>query len=558
MIVNARRNPCMFVGWLKPAAAVRPHTNYRLRVRYHLENLSGPAVPGLPSGLVIKTGGWLWGDSGNCGEPGVGEALSSYTTRTDGWQILEGSWYSGENYFLPYLYLVMENLDQGRASIDRVWLEAEDSPSGQPPNLLTRSWMSHHLYVDQRQAYAFDLALRAAEANGVTLRLVLLEKDDWLFTHLQADGTFDGERSDPAGFYGSGRQLTKARWLQQAWWRYAQARWGYSTAVFAWELLNEGDPGSQDHYALADEFGRYMHCTVFGIETPAAAGQACPASHPNAHLVTTSFWTGFPGRPFWTNPDFPNLDFADVHAYVSTGWLDKFGLAEDAAAYHLAYSADIALRMQAAEGRSRYPVTRGEAGLDFPDRQQEQPGLALDQNGVWLHNFLWSTLDGGALHELYWWPENIAIQPGPDGEPGLYEIFGYLAEFLQDIPLDNGFYQPAEVESGNQSLRIVGQVDARHNRAHLWVQNTAHTWQAVVAAAARIEEIPAGLSGTIRLNGLAPGQEFTVEFYAFTTGGIPQISTIRLQSGADGSVQIRLPDDPAITDAGIKLYPKAP
>src|SRR5205807_442665 len=95
---------------------------------------------------------------------------------------------------------------------------------------------------------------------------------------------------------------TKVRSLQQYYWRYLAARWGYSTAVHSWELLNEGDPYNGNHYGLADAFAAYMHQT-----------------EPSRHMVTTSMWASFPVDSFWGNAKYPNIDYADVHAYVSTG-----------------------------------------------------------------------------------------------------------------------------------------------------------------------------------------------------------------------------------------------
>ena len=37
-------------------------------------------------------------------------------------------------------------------------------------------------------------------------------------------------------------------------------------------------------------------------------------------LVTTSFWAAFPNKEFWSNPSYSNIDYVDLHAYISTGW----------------------------------------------------------------------------------------------------------------------------------------------------------------------------------------------------------------------------------------------
>ena len=40
-------------------------------------------------------------------------------------------------------------------------------------------------------------------------------------------------------------------------------------------------------------------------------------SHP---MVTTSFWSSFPNEEFWSNPLYADIDYVDLHAYISTGW----------------------------------------------------------------------------------------------------------------------------------------------------------------------------------------------------------------------------------------------
>jgi hypothetical protein len=96
---------------------------------------------------------------------------------------------------------------------------------------------------------------------------------------------------------------TRARWLQEAWWRYLAARWGYSTAIHSFEYINEGDPFSGRHYDAANAMGSTLH--------------SLDASR---HLATTSFWHSFPNGEFWSNGSYPDIDYADIHAYISTGW----------------------------------------------------------------------------------------------------------------------------------------------------------------------------------------------------------------------------------------------
>ena len=560
MIVNARVNPCMFIGWDSPPPAVKPDTTYRIRVRYKLESIGEPRQAGVPYGLVAKIGGrenagWLWGEGVNCNDAGTGIVVSDYASQPtadqpDPWRTLEGTWQSGEANFLPYFYLVLENVEGGRAYIDRVWIEADLGGDQYGPNILPKPWMSHHLYVDQRSSYAFDQVIEAAHQNSVYIKLVILEKDGWILNRILSDGSTDEDAPNNENFYGEGRQVTKTRWLLQAWWRYLQARWGYSPNIHSWELLNEGDPANPHHYALADEFGKFMHCRVFGVAVGDGEGEACTYQHPNSHLVTTSFWHSYPLKPFWVNPDHPNLDYADLHAYVSTGWIENPNLSLDAAAYHIEYSR-AARRglLNAAGDAGGMPLVRGEAGLDSPGQQVEQPDLARDMCGTWLHNFVWASLDPGGLIELYWWNENLERQPGPDGLPGLHEVYAPLAGFIQDIPLNNGFYRDAEASLTNPQLRVVGQKDTQNKRAHLWVQNTSHTWRKCLQETGAIW----GLGGELRLDGFTPSVTLPVTWYLFNAQGALTVTQSTTTADTSGAISLALQDDPSITDAGIKI-----
>src|SRR4030095_13868339 len=145
----------------------------------------------------------------------------------------------------------------------------------------------------------WDEILDSAARHGVYLKLVVDEKNEWIRNVIQRDGTV-GE-FDNNNF--SAPPDTKVRWLQEAWWRYLIARWGYSTAIHSFEYINEGDPYNGNHYNAAQAIAKYIH-----------------EHDPSQHMVTTSFWHSFPNTEFWSNPKYDALDYADVHAYLTTGW----------------------------------------------------------------------------------------------------------------------------------------------------------------------------------------------------------------------------------------------
>jgi hypothetical protein len=502
MRLDAERNPCMFLGFMKAPLAVLPNTYYRVRIRYRTAGVSGPRAANAPFGLVAKTGGWLWGSGNYCQDHGSGQLITAYGDQnTAGWQILEGSLTTGNSSFLPFFYLALENVDQGAAFIDHVWIEEEQGNGQYGPNIIPKPWMAHHLYIEQRNSYAFDQVVELAERHGIYLRPVIMEKNDWIFNRLTYQGepipyNPNCEDSDLSNnpsqcpgnnwFYGPGRGMSKVRWLQQAWWRYLQARWGYSTAIHSWELLNEGDPSSDLHYTLADEFGKYMHQFA-----------------PNHHLVSTSFWHSFPRSEFWANPAYPEVDFADIHQYVDQS-SPGYG---DAALSTSSLSMEIGAKQPGGAGK---PVIRGETGFTVSGAQPASDELLKDRDGIWLHNFLWAGLNAGGMIESYWYESYHIYNRQPNGaylfdhRPQFEPYFN----FIRNIPLNNGFYQDAQARVSSQRLRVLGQKDLVNGRAHLWIQNSDHTWKNVV------DRVPVPeASGTIQISGFEAGKTYRIQWW---------------------------------------------
>jgi hypothetical protein len=536
---SAWYDACRFQFWDHPEP-VKPYTNYRLRIKYRGAGIAGPRLAGgLNYGLVGKISkDWL----PNCHEPMTGTVITNYGQNTSDWAMIEGTWQSGGNHFLPRIYFGLENVTQGRVLVDSVSLR-EDLGNGElGPEIINEPSMQYDLYFPQEASYSLDRIVSLAEQYGIYLKMVLEDKSDTIFQKMDDDGTYvlAGEQDNLHGFYGLGRKMNRTKWLHQAWWRYVQARWGYSPSIHSWELTNEGDPWLKSHYELADEFGKFMHCTVFGINANEGDAQKCTYRHPMSHLVTTSFWTSFPAGQFWKNAAYPNVDYADLHAYVSTSDIgitpnERAKMQWDSAYYHLGHSKEIG------GWKLGKPAMRGEAGIDSLAAQNEQPDLAKDTEGIWLHKLLWSTLDSGAMPELYWWRSNIEKNPGPDGIPGLYEVFRAFSRFIRDIPLNNGNYAAANVTSSEAALRVVGQQDSVSGNAHLWIDNSNHTWKNVVD-----NVIVPPITGTVTVSGMPDG------VYAVTL--FDTYSGVTFRSTAESSGRtMTIPVSNLATDVAVKI-----
>ena len=690
-------NPCMQQGWTG-RIPVLPGRSYQVRARIKAAGVTGPAQSGAPYGFAVKLGGWLGQE---CGSAGVGTVVTPHVADTSGqWQTVTGSFTTdSDQYFLENLYLTLDNATGGAVYVDQVWVEEELGAGEMGPNLVRKPRMNAHFYFDAAPAWEWDRILDEAAARDVYLKLVVLEKNEWIFNRITADGpmTDDGDNNR---FYAA--PDTKVRWLHQAWWRYLTARWGYSTAVHSWELLNEGDPYNGNHYNQAQAFARQIH-----------------EQDPNEHMATTSHWSSFPVVEFWRNKQYPDLDYADLHAYISTGWgeypvwgngpssplafesasdkvrggtghslrvpggndfhnatippgrlgihgrgewiirfwmkaegfggscgyeipdsmagprlmwtldsgtpeersnvvppvesgqtficsapagtydwtqfdsvrtadgvevplstrlvidddethslyvavqnafgeggeawiddieivapdgtvlatngsIDLESMHTDAALYTAAYSRIYGGRSPAGAGK---PLVRGESGLDHPGGPQlELEDLESDTEGVWFHNLIWGGVNAGGMYDLYWWTEHIR-------EYDLIRHFKPFRDFMDGIPLDNGFYEAAQATTSHEDLRAWGQKDLAHGRAHLWIQNKNHTWRNVVDGVS----IPA-LSGEVTIPGL-PAGAYRVEWWDPYTGAVVREETV--DGGARGLTLS--PPSPLSDDLAVKV-----
>jgi hypothetical protein len=442
--------------------------------------------------------------------------------------------------------MALENVHQGIVHVQSVSLREDLGGGKLGPEMMIKPSMEHHQYIADEKAYAFDKIVQNAERNGVYLKLVVMEKNDKIYAKMADDGGWANPDNAPNGFYGIGRTVNKTRWLQQMWWRYLQARWGYSPNIHSWELTNEGNPTLTRHYELADEFGKFMHCRAFGVDPGPGDGAKCSLNHPNAHLVTTSFWHSFPGSQFWMNDKYPNIDYANLHAYVSTSFAplaEKELMQWDAAYYRIWHSQHIAgLRV----GK---PTIRGEAGLDAPNQQSQTVlGLDRDTKGVWLHNYLWSGLHAGGLYELYWWNAHI----WRDGVDHRVKYKG-VASFLSDVLLNKGGYADWAGTVSNGGVRVVGQKNTATGAMHLWVQNRQHTWKNVVDG---VSISP--VSAEIVVPGFRAGTTYWLERWDTWTPGGRIASADSLV--ADSSGNLRIAVSSLQTDVALKVTsgPRSP
>ena len=241
-----------------------------------------------------------------------------------------------------------------------------------------------------------------------------------------------------------------------------------------------------------------------------------------------------PATATWNRADLAAIPYADFHAYVrGTGWIEpKDELANDSARFFHEYN------LAAHAGNYSKPVVWGEQGIDGADgTDTQEPRLTNDVAGVWPHKLTWARTGPGGVYPLYWYTDNIE-------RFALHGRFGAWNRFMTATPLNNGRYGDAAASSSHPSLRVLGQKDLLAGRAHLWLDNRAHTWRAVVDGS----NIPP-ISATVTLNMGEPGAAFRAQWFD-TTAGQP-VSSETLTADGSGVVSLSVPN--LATDTAVQL-----
>ncbi len=467
----ARR--CVQLGGQHPAQAaarppnplaVRPNTNYLL---------TGRVLADTDGQLTITAG------SLRLGEPVRLKKNAGWTNFRQEFRT------AAEQYFLPEVSFRWEG--GGRAWLDEIVLaEAAGGPNllaDADPNRPVRT------YYNPVDCFMLDVLLEAAEREGIYLQLCLLTRDLYM-SALQKEGSPEYQQAI--------RDAKKT-------FRYAVARWGYSTSLAAWEYWNEMNPGLPTD-RFYDALGQYLEkIDIYG------------------HPRTTSAWG--PAPKDWRHP---RLDWAQGHHYLRPADKEK---AHDEAAVVLERTA---LLRQHAPNK---PILLAEFGL-AEDNWQRSRWMQQDKELVHFHNCLWaSALSGAASTAMFWWWDLL-------DQMDAYRHYRPLADFLADIPWTTDHLQPAkaEVQETSVQVRVVGLQG--HSGAYLWLQNPQSAWYPTVVEK---KQLAAVSKAVLVLPNLQPGT-YQVRWYDPWTG--KRLSQSEVQA-AQPPVRIPIPSFPR--DVACKL-----
>lgn len=473
-------NPIMFQGFDSGDPALIPGRTYRIMIRWRTENVTGPETSGRPYGVTVKLTGWP-----EPGETGTLPALIPHVNGDTPWHVAYAD-FTASDHFLDYLSLILENTTAGAAYVDEVALYERQTDGRLGPQLLRGPRFNSHLTFDAAWSASMEAVFAEAAARGLYFKLVISEKDEFLLNHWGPEGL-----PEPLGFQFAAAPGTPGRWLHQAYWRYLFARFGAYRSIHSWELVNEAPPSPGAYFDLA---------TDLALRAAADA---------NPHPATISTWATL-AEEAWNDPASAPLGYVDFHTYVhSTGWIEpQSELANDSAHYFNEYD-------QAARAANfNKPVIWGEVGIDAATQDGEEPLLANDAQGIWLHKMTWARTGPGGVYPLYWYTDNIFNH-------SLHRIFGAWHRFMEGIPLTNGRYQDAAASVSDANLRVLGQKDLQAGWAHLWIDNRQHTWRTVVDG-----ESIAPLNGTVAVDLERPDAVYDVIWFDTLTGRAKSTQTL--------------------------------
>ena len=333
-------------------------------------------------------------------------------------------------------------------------------------------------FYNPLDCFLVDEILAAAEQRGIYVQLCLLTRDLYMSALKDpASAAYDRAIQDARKFF-----------------RYAVARWGYSTSVAAWEYWNEMDPGlpTERFYSA---LGDYL--------------EQADVYH---HLRTTSTW-----GPSAKDCRHPQLDFADTHFYLRPS--DQGRLADEVEAV---LERTRWLRAQA----PHKPAHLGEFGLadekwGLREEQKQSPEL------VDFHNALWaSALSGASGTAMFWWWERLDQREA-------YATYRPLSRFLAEVPWTGGELRPVAAMCSDPRLRVVG-LQAR-DRAWLWLFDPEASWAKVAVE----KRLPAPITKAgLELKNL-PGGTYRIRWSDTRQGGLVAEQQVPL---LDGVLHLAVPD----------------
>ena len=149
---------------------------------------------------------------------------------------------------------------------------------------------------------------------------------------------------------------------------------------------------------------------------------------------------------------------------------------------------------------------------------------------------IWGGINPGGLIESDRYVDEHIYNKNEDGSVNFDHRPHFRAyyDFIRDVPLNNGHFQDANAVTSGENLRVWGQKDLVNNTAHLWIQNSTHTWRNVVTD----RDVMAAASGQVSIDGFGPGM-YAVERWDTYDGTITGVErTAAMDVNGDDNFEV--------------------
>jgi hypothetical protein len=352
-------------------------------------------------------------------------------------------------------------------------------------------------YVNQWSAAQIDHILQAAETHGIAVQLCSHGDVYWTW-----DATiYDSEYATANGYRTTWVDPKHLGYWQRNY-RYRIARWGYSTALLAWEVWNEH--GLIDVPSDLQQF--YVRLGAF-----------VKAADAHRHLFTTSQWSQAYSPAFWASTP---TDVVNYHDYITTQ-LDRHTpeLMGDAAAF--VYTLADGLVAEWPANTPRRPFVWGEMGT--MERWDVDDKRLITGTGAELtrHAFLWA----GLFSPVFTSPIDWQAAPKAESVKALRAFFAgerfgsgaWETYATADLaPRASGVLKASAGEA-----RVMALVSPSQARVLAWVQHRGHTWRAVLDGG----RVPTPLTGSFTTPALPAGR-YAVEWWNTRSGQVEARATV--------------------------------
>jgi len=312
------------------------------------------------------------------------------------WQQEEGGISKYKTYF--------DRMGEHKANLARVWMTNSGMDQGWILSIQDQTLGADY---NLQEAWMFDAILELARQNDVRLILTLDDVNQYGHSWNWDVNLYNSANNGPCETQSEIFTNEEAWEYQDRVYRYIVARWGYSPNILSWELFNEIDElrWSDQANFNSDDL----------VDWHAEKARFIKSIDAHQHIVNTS--TGsFKTHPYLYEA-LDDIDYAQIHFYYVPEWpwypSDPEG--RDIAALTRYYS------NQVTKSVSDEPAIVGEFGLSGAG-WGESTDVEHDDQGVHLHNALWSSLMSGMAstglswhwnaHEQFdttWWRHYTAI-----------------------------------------------------------------------------------------------------------------------------------------------------